>query len=544
MGESFFEAIEELERMRREPSDVLEEMNDRLSARELQLVLVYFSQEGRDSWCALEVFEWLRKENRVDKETMELMVSIMCGWLKRLAGNYRDSVKFVIQLRESGLKPEVYSYLIAMTAVVKELNELGKALRKLKALTRAGLVAEFDSEDVGLIEKYQSDLLADGLQLSNWVIQEGSSSLCGVVHERLLAMETNAIARLLTRTEVSSSLCKKKSLSWLLRGYIKGGHFDDAAETVIKMLDLGLFPEYLDRAAVLHGLRKRIQQSDMRALKFLERFTSTQVHALNPVETSTGKTHGGVSRAKLNSQLLKPFGSNSKLKSFNSSVSVTEALLLPHGLPNTDLIEPSIEPHLKPIDFVEILADLYRRLESCESQSDRSLLFVEQYSLLRSLGDPKLLRRCLRAARQNAVDVNTKVVLSAWLRFERREDELSGMSAMDCGGQVLECPKIALEYGFDPNLISTHCHCDQDQTKAIDVPSFNENECVGLEQEESNVTFCIDNEEINCLRGKIAMLSSPLKAMLYGSFKESRKGRIDFSENGISVKGNESCGSV
>ena len=49
MSEGFFEAIEELERMTREPSDVLEEMNDRLSARELQLVLVYFSQEGMDS---------------------------------------------------------------------------------------------------------------------------------------------------------------------------------------------------------------------------------------------------------------------------------------------------------------------------------------------------------------------------------------------------------------------------------------------------------------------------------------------------------------
>ncbi|KAM1341509.1 hypothetical protein ACFX2F_005951 [Malus domestica] len=383
MGEGFFEAIEELERMAREPSDVLGEMNDRLSARELQLVLVYFSQEGRDSWCALEVFEWLRKENRVDKETMELMVSIMCSWVKKLIegehdigdvvdllvesdcvglkpsfsmmekvislywemgdkekavlfvkevlkrgityleeddtdghkggptgylawkmmveGNYRDSVTFVIHLRESGLKPEVYSYLIAMTAVVKELNELAKALRKLKGFARAGLVAAFDTENIGLIEKYQSDLIADGVQLSNWVIEEGSSLLHGVVHERLLAMyicsghgleaerqlwemklvgkeadadlydivlaicasqkEANAIGRLLTGTDVSSSLRKKKSLSWLLRGYIKGGHFDDAAETVIKMLDLGLHPEFLDRAAVLQGLQKRIQQS-------------------------------------------------------------------------------------------------------------------------------------------------------------------------------------------------------------------------------------------------------------------------------------------
>ncbi|EEF41193.1 pentatricopeptide repeat-containing protein At2g30100, chloroplastic [Ricinus communis] len=381
MSEGFFEAIEELERMTREPSDVLEEMNDKLSARELQLVLVYFSQEGRDSWCALEVFEWLRKENRVDKETMELMVSIMCSWIKKLIegeheigdvvdllvdmdcvglkpsfsmiekvislyweigekeksvsfvkevlrrevayfeddgegqkggptgylawkmmvdGNYRDAVKLVIHFRESGLKPEVYSYLIAMTAVVKELNEFAKALRKLKGFAKSGLIAELDAENTRLIEKYQSDLIADGVCLSSWVIQEGSPSLYGVVHERLLAMyicagrgldaerqlwemklvgkhadgdlydivlaicasqkEASAVSRLLTRVEVTSSLQKKKTLSWLLRGYLKGGQYDEAAEALVKMLDMGLCPDYLDRVAVLQGLRKRIQQ--------------------------------------------------------------------------------------------------------------------------------------------------------------------------------------------------------------------------------------------------------------------------------------------
>ncbi|KAK1588885.1 hypothetical protein Q3G72_028253 [Acer saccharum] len=380
MSEGFFEAIEELERMTREPADILEEMNDRLSARELQLVLVYFSQEGRDSWCALEVFEWLKKENRVDKETMELMVSLMCSWVRKLIeeerevgdvvdllvdmdcvglkpgfsmiekvislyfetgkkegavsfvkevlrreivnaeddgkgqkggptgylawkmmveGNYHEAIKLVIHLKESGLKPEVYSYLIAMTAVVKELNEFAKALRKLKGYARAGLIAEIDVENVGLIEKYQSDLLADGARLSSWAIQEGGSSFNGVVHERLLAMyicagrgldaerqlwemklvgkeadadlydivlaicaskkETSAISRLVSRMEVMSSLRKKKTLSWLLRGYIKGGHINDAAEALTKMLDLGLCPEYLDRVAVLQGLRKRIQ---------------------------------------------------------------------------------------------------------------------------------------------------------------------------------------------------------------------------------------------------------------------------------------------
>lgn len=220
--------------------------------------------------------------------------------LCQVEGDYRGAIRLVINFRESGLKPEAYSYLIAMTAVVKELNEFAKALRKLKGFVRAGSVAELDLEDVELIENYQSDLIADGVCLSNWVMEDGSPSLYGVVHERLLAMyicagrgieaerqlwemklvgkepdgdlydivlaicasqkEARATARLLTRLEVSSSLQKKKSLSWLLRGYIKGGHFNEAAETVMKMLELGFYPEYLDRAAVLQGLRKRIQQ--------------------------------------------------------------------------------------------------------------------------------------------------------------------------------------------------------------------------------------------------------------------------------------------
>ena len=216
-------------------------------------------------------------------------------------GNYRDAIKFVIDIRESGLKPEVYSYLIAMTAVVKELNEFAKALRRIKGFIKEGLITDIDVASVALIEDYQSDLLADGICLSKWVMEEGVSSLHGVVHERLLAMykcagrgleaerqlwemklvgkeadsdlhdivlaisasqkETTAIGRLLTRTEITSSLQKRRTFSWLLRGYIKGGHFDDAAEALMKMLDLGLCPDHVDRVAVLQGLRSRIQQS-------------------------------------------------------------------------------------------------------------------------------------------------------------------------------------------------------------------------------------------------------------------------------------------
>ncbi|KAM2786063.1 hypothetical protein PS2_006995 [Malus domestica] len=138
MSEGFFEAIEELERMAREPSDVLEEMNDRLSARELQLVLVYFSHEGRDSWCALEVFEWLRKENRVDKETMELMVSIMCSWVKKLIKEEHDIGDVVDLLVESdcvGLKPS-FSMMENVISLYWEMGQKEKAVFFVKEVLK------------------------------------------------------------------------------------------------------------------------------------------------------------------------------------------------------------------------------------------------------------------------------------------------------------------------------------------------------------------------------------------------------------------------
>ncbi|KAF3577930.1 hypothetical protein DY000_02034775 [Brassica cretica] len=358
IGEGFFEAIEELERMTREPSDILEEMNHRLSPRELQLMLVYFAQEGRDSWCALEVFEWLKKEDRVDEEMMELMVSIMCGWVRKLIeeecgagevfellvdmdcvglrpgfsmvekvialycemGKKESAVLFVKEVLRrrdgfggysvvvggsegrKGLKPEAYSYLIAMTAIVKELNSLGKTLRELKRYTRAGLVAEIDDHGRLLIEKYQSELISRGLELAAWAMQEGqdNESIVGAVHERLLAMyicagrgpeaekqlwemkfagrepeadlhdivmaicasqkEADAVSRLLRRVEFMGAERRKKTLSWLLRGYVKGGHFEEASETLVTMIDSGLCPEYIDRVAVMQGMTRKIQR--------------------------------------------------------------------------------------------------------------------------------------------------------------------------------------------------------------------------------------------------------------------------------------------
>ncbi|KAK8697977.1 hypothetical protein V6N13_114109 [Hibiscus sabdariffa] len=209
--------------------------------------------------------------------------------------------------------------------------------------------------------------------------------------------------------------------------------------------------------------------------------------------------------------------------------------MLPFGPPTTDLLEPSIEPHLKPIQLIETLADLYRRLETC-LESEKSLICIEKYSILSSLGDSKLLRSCLRASRQLASDVHSKVVLSAWLRYEKREDELEGVSSMDCSSFILECPKATLESGYDSNSIYDHCKCYQEHTNSTDAQFSKVDELFKLE-EDSDVCFSVGNEEINCVRLQIAALSTPFKAMLYGSFIESKCNKIDFSQNGISLEG-------
>lgn len=149
MSEGFFEAIEELERMVREPSDVLEEMNEKLSARELQLVLVYFSQEGKDSWCALEVYEWLRKENRVDKETMELMVSIMCGWVRKLIEEKSDTgdvVDLLVDMDCVGLKPS-FSMIEKVISLYWEAGEKDAAVLFVKEVLARGIACSDDHKE-------------------------------------------------------------------------------------------------------------------------------------------------------------------------------------------------------------------------------------------------------------------------------------------------------------------------------------------------------------------------------------------------------------
>ncbi|GER26657.1 ethylene-overproduction protein 1 [Striga asiatica] len=209
----------------------------------------------------------------------------------------------------------------------------------------------------------------------------------------------------------------------------------------------------------------------MRSLKMMDGCKGTQVYALNPTASGAAAA-GGVGEKFLQhlqdhlrvnsvrSKSHRRYQSFSQPNNLNSEI-VSEALAI-YGPPQTDLIEPQIDPCLRFVDFVGTLAEVYRRLEGCP-ESRRSELYMEQCAIFRWLPDPKLFRRCLRSARQHAVDVHSKVVLSAWLRFERREDELFGVSAMDCSGWNMECPKMSLVSGYNPE--SSHDTCSFMESK-------------------------------------------------------------------------------
>ncbi|KAH7514673.1 hypothetical protein FEM48_Zijuj11G0114800 [Ziziphus jujuba var. spinosa] len=291
--------------------------------------------------------------------------------------------------------------------------------------------------------------------------------------------------------------------------------------------------------------------TSMRSLKIMDGCKGTQVYALNPSGPTTnggggvgggGGGGGGSVGEKFFHQLQDHLKANSvrskSTRTFQASnaINAIAESLLPYGLPLTDLLEPQIDHFLKFVDFVETIADLYRRTENCP-QFEKSKAYMEQCIVFRGLYDPKLFRRSLRSARQHAVDVHTKVVLASMLRFERREDELVGSSSTDCCGTNVECPKATLVSGYDPESVYDKCMCSSSCRGEVDDEFDMEDEQCSTSEEDGDMSFCVGDDEIRCIRYNIASLSRPFKAMLYGNFAESRREMINFSNNGISAEG-------
>ena len=190
--------------------------------------------------------------------------------------------------------------------------------------------------------------------------------------------------------------------------------------------------------------------------------------------------------------------------------------------------EPPILPFFKPVDYVEVLAQIHEELESCPPQ-ERSNLYLLQFQVFRGLGEVKLMQRSLRLAWQRASSAQEKLVFGAWLKYEKQGEELIADLLASCG-------KCAQEFG--PIDIASQLSAD------LNPCSY---EAVVMEGNETlkTVIFRVGDEKIVCDRQKIAGLSAPFHAMLNGCFTESLQEDIDLSENNISPSGmrliNEFC---
>ncbi|KAB5568341.1 hypothetical protein DKX38_002134 [Salix brachista] len=205
-----------------------------------------------------------------------------------------------------------------------------------------------------------------------------------------------------------------------------------------------------------------------------------------------------------------------KLSNFSSQASSSSSIESLIKVP-----EPPVHPFFKPVDYVQVLAQIHEELESCLPQ-ERSSLYLFQYQLFRGLGEAKLMRRSLRSAWLKGGTVHEKLVFGAWLKYERQGEELISDLLVTCG-------KCAREYG--PVDVSSELDVDISSGSHETLSMMNDKHI------SRSVSFKVGDEKIVCDRQKIASLSAPFYSMLNGCFSESLCEHIDLSENNISPMG-------
>ncbi|ERN01519.1 ETO1-like protein 1 [Amborella trichopoda] len=201
-----------------------------------------------------------------------------------------------------------------------------------------------------------------------------------------------------------------------------------------------------------------------------------------------------------------------KLSKFSNHSSSNESLF--------KVAEPPVLPHFKPLDYVEVLAQIHEELESCLPQ-DKADLYLLQFQVFRGLGERKLLRRSLRSAWLNSNTIHEKIIFGAWMKYEKQGEELISDLLASCGTPIQE---------FGPLDLSSELFVDN--TNQMDQKIETQIANCGVLSD--TVCFRIGDDKIVCDRKKIAKLSVPFHAMLCGCFVESRQEDIDLSENGIS----------
>lgn len=232
----------------------------------------------------------------------------------------------------------------------------------------------------------------------------------------------------------------------------------------------------------------------MRSIFISDSCKETQLHALNPqswLQVERGKVY----------------------KSSSYSPSSIESLI--------KVTEPPVLPFFKPVDYVEVLAQIHEELESC-AHGKRSDLYLLQFQVFKGLGEVKLLRRSLRSAWQKATNIHERLVFGAWLKYEIKGEELVANLLASYGKGTREFGPVDILALFSNDVNGT--------TQNTEIFEAYDSDIVHISD---TVFFCIQGEKIACDRQKMAALSAPFHAMLNGCFTESLQEDIDLSENGI-----------
>ncbi|KAI3676422.1 hypothetical protein L1987_86030 [Smallanthus sonchifolius] len=183
--------------------------------------------------------------------------------------------------------------------------------------------------------------------------------------------------------------------------------------------------------------------------------------------------------------------------------------------------DPLILPLFRPVDYVEVLAQIHKELESCPPH-ERPNLYLLRFQVFKGLGDTKLMRRSLRLAWLKASTVHERLVFGAWLKYEKRGEELVSDLLSPCGKCAKEFELIDIGSEL-PSVVNT---------SFLDGAMTNQKNYLS-----GTVSFQIGDENILCDRQKIAGLSAPFHSMLNGFFIESVSEVIDLSKNDISPTG-------
>ncbi|KAG0502831.1 hypothetical protein HPP92_002903 [Vanilla planifolia] len=127
--------------------------------------------------------------------------------------------------------------------------------------------------------------------------------------------------------------------------------------------------------------------TSIRSLKLIDGCKGAQVYTVNPLSTAGEKLASLRPTFSLRSKSIGP-----QLQPHHHHSPSFDSLLSTFGLPSIDLIDPPIDPFIRPIEPIDALASSFRAISSTASSSSSSSLcdiYLEHHSLLRSVGDPK-----------------------------------------------------------------------------------------------------------------------------------------------------------